>query len=65
MEWRKHLPWRHRKAMRENTRIEAARTEDVRENVVKPLREKRELFEHNHLAEDAARGLGIIIRLGA
>jgi hypothetical protein len=51
--------------MRENTRIEAARTKDVRENVVKPLREKRELFEHNHLAEDAARGLGIIIRLGA
>lgn len=60
MKWGILLPWRHRKLMRENVEIERARTKDVQQNVIGPLRDKRERFEHNHLAEKAAKSLGII-----
>ncbi len=56
----KASPWRWHKALKENTEQEAARTADVQEQVIKPLQEKRELFENDHLAEIAARSLGII-----
>ena len=62
MQWRIVPPWRHRKAMKENVKKERARTEDVRENVIKPLQEKRHRLEHNHLAQYAAEGLGIVRR---
>ena len=60
MRWRIVLPWQHRRAMKETVRVERERTADVKENVIKPLQEKRERFEHNHLAEKAAKSLGII-----
>lgn len=60
MKWGNLLPWRHRKLMRENVEKERARTKDVQQNVIGPLRDKRERFEHNHLAEKAAKSLGII-----
>lgn len=62
MHWGILLPWRHRQAMRQNTKDEKTKTDDVCENVIKPLREKRRRITDNHLAQYAAEGLGIIRR---